>query len=47
MANHVMFPYIDILRYGGELPENKDGDILISCPDGEVIMVFKIEKVYE
>ncbi|WP_222704817.1 TIGR04076 family protein [Anaerosalibacter massiliensis] len=47
MASHTMFPYIDILRYGGELPKNKDGDILVSCPDAEVITVFKLEKIKE
>ena len=40
MAMHVLFPMIDILRYGGRLKSE-----LYCCPDVETINVFKIEKV--
>ena len=43
MAMHVAFPYIDILRYGGKPPVNKNGEICFCCPDSDVINVFKIE----
>ena len=43
MAMHVAFPYIDILRYGGKLPTQKDGSVLFCCPDVDVINVFKLE----
>ena len=40
MAMHVLFPMIDILRYGGKLKSE-----LYCCPDVETINIFKIEKV--
>ena len=40
MAMHVLFPMIDILRYGGKLKSE-----LYCCPEVETINVFKIEKV--
>lgn len=43
MAMHVAFPFVDILRYGGSLPANKQGNICFCCPDSEVINIFKIE----
>jgi uncharacterized repeat protein (TIGR04076 family) len=42
MAAHVLFPVIDILRYGGKLPSDR-----FCCPDVDTINVFKIEKVEE
>jgi len=45
MALHVAFPYIDILRYGGTLPLSKAGDIRFSCPDADVINIFRLEVV--
>ena len=39
MAMHVLFPMVDILRYGGTLP----GDCFC-CPDVDTINVFQIEK---
>lgn len=43
MAMHVAFPYIDILRYGGQIPGQPDGSAVFRCPDADVINVFKIE----
>lgn len=43
MALHAGFPYIDILRYGGELPLSSQGDYRFSCPDADVCMIFRIE----
>lgn len=51
MALHAMFPYIDILRYGGKIPSaaNPDGELetLVSCPDAETINIFKVERAVE
>lgn len=44
MAAHAAFPYIDILRYGGEPPRAKSGKVLFCCPDSDVMNIFKIEK---
>lgn len=47
MAMHVAFPYIDILRYGGNIPGNEEGTAVFCCPDVDTINVFKIEKISE
>lgn len=47
MAMHVAFPYIDILNYGGKLPDGDGDSICFCCPDVKVMNVFKIEKVAE
>lgn len=44
LAMHVLFPMIDIVRYGGELPKSREGDMRFCCPDADVINVFRIEK---
>ena len=44
MAMHVAFPYVDILRYGGNVPKTRNGEIRFCCPDSDVMNVFKIEK---
>ena len=46
LAMHVAFPFIDILRYGGSIPNNPKGTATFCCPDVDTINVFKIE-VYE
>jgi uncharacterized repeat protein (TIGR04076 family) len=46
MVMHVLFPVIDILRYGGSLPGdgcNHKG--LFACPDPDVLLVFEVEKI--
>ena len=43
MAMHALFPYIDILRYGGTLPGMKGNRFRVACPDAEVINIFEIE----
>lgn len=43
MALHAGFPYIDILRYGGELPPSQAGDMRFCCPDADVANVFRLE----
>ncbi len=45
MAMHIAFPYIDILRYGGSIPGQKDGSAVFCCSDIDTINVFKIEKI--
>lgn len=42
MAMHVLFPMIDILRYGGQLKSD-----CFCCPDVDTINVFKLEKIDE
>ena len=44
MACHVAFPSVDILRYGGEPPTAKNGEVLFCCPDSDVMNIFRIEK---
>ena len=44
MTMHVAFPYIDILRYGGTIPNQNEGEAVFCCPDVDTINVFKIEK---
>ena len=47
MAMHCAFPYIDILRYGGSLPGQPEGQAEFCCSDADVILVFKAEMVEE
>lgn len=44
MAMHVAFVYADILRYGGSIPGQPDGEAVFCCPDADTINVFKIER---
>lgn len=41
MAMHCGFPYIDILRYGGSIPGQPEGEAEFCCSDVDTIMVFK------
>ena len=43
MAMHVAYTYVDILRYGGQLPTGSAGDFRFCCPDADVINVFQIK----
>ena len=45
MVLHVVFPYLDILRYGGTIPGQPDGTAVFCCPDVDVVNVFRIEKI--
>lgn len=47
MAMHVAFPYVDILRYGGNIPGQPEGTAVFCCPDVDTINVFKIEVIDE
>ncbi len=47
MAMHVAFPYIDILRYGGEIPGEEPGCARFSCPDVDTLLIFNLEKEKE
>lgn len=44
MAMHVAFPYVDILRYGGEIPGQEQGTAMFCCPDVDTLNIFKIER---
>ena len=39
------FPYVDILRYGGEIPGQEKGTAVFACPDVDTLNVFKIERI--
>lgn len=46
MAMHVLFPVVDILRYGGSFPGAEDENSgVFCCPDVKVINVFKVERI--
>lgn len=45
MAMHVAFPYVDILRYGGEIPGQEKGTAVFCCPDVDTLNVFRIERL--
>ena len=47
MAMHVAFPYVDILRYGGEIPGQATGTAVFCCPDVDTINVFRIVRIEE
>ena len=47
MAMHVAFPYVDILRYGGEIPGEAPGTARFCCPDVDTLNIFKIERIEE
>ena len=44
MAMHIAFPYIDILRYGGNIPGQPPGTAVFCCSDPETINVFQITR---
>lgn len=45
MAQHCGFPYIDILRYGGSLPDQEPGMAVFCCSDADIVLVFRAEIV--
>ncbi len=45
MAMHVAFLYIDILRYGGSIPGQPEGQAVFSFPDADTLNIFKVEAV--
>lgn len=48
MALHSIFPHIDILRYGGNIPLSQEyGVVAACCPDPDVVMVYKLTQVYD
>lgn len=48
MALHVLFPAIDILRYGGSFPwSSNPGKGEFACPDPKTLLVFEIERAEE
>ena len=44
MAMHVAFVYADILRYGGSIPGQPEGEAVFCCPDADTMNIFKIER---
>ncbi len=47
MAANVGFPYIDILRYGGQVPGNDPDTVEFCCPERETLNVFRAQIVRE
>ena len=47
MAMHTAFVYADILRCGGQVRPETPGLCYFSCPDPEVLNIFKIELIKE
>lgn len=47
MAMHVAFLYVDILRYGGQIPGNEPGTAVLACPDADTLNIWKAEIVTE
>lgn len=45
MAMHIAFLYADILRYGGNIPNQPNGTAMFACPDVDTLNVFKIERI--
>lgn len=45
MAAHALYPYVEIARYGGELPSREKTEIRACCPDVDVINVFNIRRM--
>ena len=46
MAMHIAFIYADILRYGWKI-NNKESSAVFSCPDADVLNIFKVELLKE
>lgn len=46
MVMHVAFPYIDILRYGGEIPQpgQKKGQPYSAAPMWKLLMYLRLKK---
>ena len=44
MAMHVAFPYVDILRYGGSIPGQPEGEAVFCCSDADTGNVFRIRR---
>lgn len=47
MASHIAFPYVDILRYGGNFGGDTPYETTFCCSDPKTIIVYKIELVRE
>ena len=47
MVCHIAFPYVDILRYGGNFGGDTPYETTFCCSDPKTIMVYKIELVDE
>lgn len=45
MALHCAFPYVDILRYSGQLPGQPEGEAEFCCSDADVALVFKAKVI--
>lgn len=37
-------PFLTTLRFGGNFPWERDGEVTVCCPDPEVVNVFRLER---
>ena len=45
MALHCAFPYVDILRYGGQLPGQPEGEAEFCCSDADVAWSSRLKSL--
>lgn len=44
-ASHSLFPFVQVLRFGGSFPWEKDGSkTTVACPDPESPVVFELRR---
>ena len=45
-AYHTIFPFAEVLRFGGTFPWEKDPDkAIVACPDAENPVIFELRRV--
>jgi uncharacterized repeat protein (TIGR04076 family) len=44
-AFHSILPFLMALRFGGDFPWDRPGEITVCCPDAEVVNRFRLERV--
>lgn len=45
-AFHALYPWLQVLRFGGKIPWEKEKEVSLACPDHKnqvVVKVFRIE----
>lgn len=42
-AYHSLFPFLQVLRFGGSFPWEKEGEATVCCPDPDNTVVFKLK----
>ncbi len=45
-AFHTLYPFVTALKYGGDLPwEKEKGKALVSCPDPDNTVIFELKRI--